>query len=421
MIQVKKLVDTFHENQQLRNSIYLLLGSLATAGFGFIFWIIAARLFNAPTVGVATVLISLSSLISLLSLAGFDSSFVRFLPKSADKNAYTNSGIIVTTVLSTVFSVVFLGFSYLTTPELRTVLSEPLVVILFVLLTIGSSLNLLTNSVFLAHRQAGYIFFINTIFNVIKVILPFCFIAYGAVGIFVAAGVAQVVGLAISLYYMHTRYDYRPRLTIDTVALRQTFSYTSSIYIGSVLNLLPPTLLPLVITQRLDSASTAYYYMAFNIATIIFTIAYSAMQSAFAESSHDEAALRKNVVKGFKISFALTLPAIVMSVALGSYVLGVFGTEYAASASQLLSIMSISAIFVIAYSALGAVLKIAHDTKSFIAMNAVYAVIIVGASFAFMPTYGLNAIGYAWLCGNVAAVALGAAMHLVFRRRRGIG
>lgn len=411
-----RLMLKFATNRQLRNSVYLLLGSLATAGFGFIFWIIAARLFDAPTVGVATVLISLSSLISLLSLAGFDSSFVRFLPKSRDHTTYVNSGIMVTSLLSIVFSAIFLAVSFATTPEVRDVLSDPLVIVLFIFLTIASSLNLLTNSVFIAHRHAWFVLLINVLFNLAKVALPFAFIDYGAVGIFAAAGVAQVVGLALSFFYMRRSYNYHFHPTIDTVALRQTFHYTFSVYIGSVLNLLPPTLLPLMITAQLDAASTAYYYMAFNIATIIYTVAYSAMQSAFAESSHDSAALKQHVTKGLQLSAALVLPAVALCVVGGGFVLGVFGADYAEVATPLLIVMSLAALIVAPYSALGAIMKVAHDTTSFIVMNVVYAASILSLAYVFMPQFGLIAIGYSWLIGNLLAVVTGTLLHVRFRR-----
>lgn len=416
MSTLTRKLNALRTNRQMKNSLYLLIGSLMTAGFGFAFWIIAARLFDPPTVGIATVLVSLSSLISLLSLAGFDSSFVRFLPRSQHKNTYINSGMIVTTILSIILSFAFLAVSYFTTPDLRGIISDPLVICMFTSLTVASSLNLLTNSVFIAHREAGYIVVINTLFNIAKVILPFAFISYGSVGVFAAAGVAQAVGLLLSLYYMYVRYQYRPHLAIDRQALRQTFSYTFGVYVGSVLNLLPPTLLPLIITQQLGAASTAYYYMAFNIVTIIFTVAYSAMQSAFAESAHDETQLRQNVLQGIKSSLLFTIPAIAGCLLLGSHVLGVFGPAYSQAASPLLWVMSLSAVAVTLYSALGAVLKIAHDTTSFITTNVAYVLIIVVGSYMLMPELGLLGIGYSWFAGNIVAIIVGSLCHIRYRR-----
>ncbi len=413
---LKKYIAEFRRNTQLQNSVYLLLGSLATAGFGFIFWIIVARVFDEPTVGIATTLISLSSLISLLSLAGFDSSFVRFLPRSNNKNSYTNSGIVVSTILSILFSIACLVFVYISTPSLYDIVSQPLTIVLFIILTVASSLNLLTNSVFLAYRRASYVFVVNTLFNIVKVVLPFAFISYGALGIFTAAGVAQAVGLILSIWFMKRKFGYNLRLSIDISALRQTFRYTFAVYVGSVLNLLPPTILPLLIAQQIGLAATAYFYMAFSIANIIFTIAYSALQSAFAESAHNETELRANIIKGIRLSLLLMTPILAICFFFGGYILALFGASYAANAAPLLQIFCVSAFAVMLYSAFGAVLKISHDITSLIISNIVYAFVIIAGSFVFIPLLGINGIGYAWICGNVMAILVGAVLHIRFRQ-----
>ena len=48
-----------------------MLTSVTSGGFGFIFWILAAKLYPKEDVGVATALISAMSLIVLLSRFGF--------------------------------------------------------------------------------------------------------------------------------------------------------------------------------------------------------------------------------------------------------------------------------------------------------------------------------------------------------------
>lgn len=417
MITIKNSRIALKNNSQLQNSLYLLMSSLVTAGFGFIFWIIAARLFNEPTVGIATTLISLSSLVSLLSLAGFDVSFVRFLPKSIKRNSYTNSGIIVSGLLSIILSIIFLVIAYISTPSLHPILSNPFTIITFIILTIASSLNLLTNSVFLAYRSVKYVLIINILFNIVKVVLPFAFISQGALGIFIAAGLAQLVGLILSIWFMKRKFHYAFKIHINSKDIKQTFHYTFTVYVASVLNLLPQTILPLLVTQQLGVASTAYYYMAFSIATIIFTIAYSAMQSAFAESSHNETQLKQNILKGTKSTLILLVPTIVAAYFLGGFILSVFGQSYATNATELLQIMSISAIAVVSYSALGAVLKISHDIASLLVTNIVYTLVIIGLTFMLVPQFGLTGIGYAWIAGNIAAVAIGTLSHILFRRR----
>ena len=62
-----------------RNSIYIILNSLSSAGLGFIFWIFAARLFSTSDVGVAAALISTMTLLVQLSRFGLDESMIRYI------------------------------------------------------------------------------------------------------------------------------------------------------------------------------------------------------------------------------------------------------------------------------------------------------------------------------------------------------
>ena len=55
-----------------RNSIYISLASLTTAVAGFLFWAIAARLYPAQDVGVASAIVSALNLTFNLSMLGMN-------------------------------------------------------------------------------------------------------------------------------------------------------------------------------------------------------------------------------------------------------------------------------------------------------------------------------------------------------------
>ena len=70
-----------------RNAYFLMLSSITSAGSGYLFWLIVARFYSVEEIGLASAIISASSLISImLSLLGFDISLVRFLPERNDKS-----------------------------------------------------------------------------------------------------------------------------------------------------------------------------------------------------------------------------------------------------------------------------------------------------------------------------------------------
>ena len=414
---MREKIHTLKSNQLFTNSFYLLLASGAVAGFGFVFWTVVARVFADSDVGLAATLLSLSSLISLLSLAGFDTTFVRFLSKSERREDYTNSGLIIASLLSVVLSVIFLIGFPLYAPDLVFVLANPLFIAAFILFNVFTTLNTLTNSIFLAHRKAQYTFLVNILFSLVKALLPFVAIGGGAMAIFTVSGVAQIVGVGLSFWVMAYKFDHHFSLRIHSDILRLSKKYSLSVYVSSIFNLLPPTILPLILTAQLGPESSAYYYMAFTIATLLFTIAYSAMQSVFAESSHAEAHLFEYLKKALKVLVVTMVP---MAIALGiiaPYLLQVFGVRYAQEGSVLLQLLALSSIAVALYSAAGTVFKVRHAVGALLWMNVVYAAVVIGFSVLLIPSMGLEAVGWSWLAGNVFAVVVGMSVFYFFRRR----
>lgn len=388
------------------NAFYLMLSTLVVAVAGFIFWIAVARSYDTAAVGLATTLISVSVLSSLLGLAGFDSTFVRFLPRSDQKNEYINSGFMVVTLASTVLAVSLATILPMVSSSM-SILDKPWAFVSFVFFTVVTSLNVLTNAVFLAFKEAKYILIINAIFSLLKILLPLLVAAGGAITIFVLAGSAQLLGLVLSVAWMRHRFGYRFSPRIHAEALRAVRKFSVSMYASSILNLLPTALLPLIIVNRMGPKNAAYYYMAFTIVGVLYTIAYASMQSVFAEGSHDEAAMNLHVAKASKMIAVMLLPAAAITIALSHILLTMFGQEYAARSSSLLQLFALSALPVAIYSALGAIFKVTKNLAGMVTMNVAYAAVIIGLSYVLIPRWGLIATGWAWAAGNLAACGVG--------------
>ena len=408
---MKDMLAGLRANTLLVNSMALLAASGAVAGFGFIFWAVVARTFSDGTVGTAATLLSLSSLISLLSLAGFDSTFVRFLPGSERRSDYINSGLAIAALLSVIISAGFVAAFPLIAPDLAFVTYNPFYFLYFVLFTVFTTLNTLTNAVFLAFREALFILGINIAFSATKVVLPFIMNGGDAMMIFVISGISQVVGVGLSLAAIVWRFQHRfsPHIHLDILKLAKKYAF--AVYGSSLLNLLPPTILPLVVTANLGSEAAAYYYMSFTIATLLYTVAYATNQSVFAEGSHNEKALKQHLIKGAKIVSLLLIPSAVALALAAPYILQIFGENYARSGAPLLQVFCASAILVAVYSALGAIFKVRGAIGALWCMNIAYVAAIGAASYLLTPAFGLLGIGYAWALGNALAIVAGVSAY----------
>lgn len=413
---IKIRLRRVRENTLVMNALYLMISTFILGVSGFVFWVFVAKAYDTEAVGLATTLLSVSGLLSLLGLAGFETTFVRFLPSSHRKNDYINTGLIVT-MLGSASLALFLGFVLpIASPNL-SILSNPGVLAAFVFFTVVTALNTLTNAVFLAFKQAQYILVINTMFSVLKVTLPLLAINGGAVAIFIIAGTAQLFGLILSILWMQRKFGYTFSPVFHADTLRVVRKFSSSVYFSNTLSLLPSTLLPLVVLHHGGTKNAAYYYMAFTIANMLYVVVYASMQSVLAEGSHNTESLRTHVITAAKLIMILLLPAILAAALLSEPLLAVFGAEYAQEATVLLQLLALSALPVAAYAALTTIFKVTKKLSPIIYMNAASALVILGLSNWWLSGLGLEAVGWAWIVGNTLACGIGIPFLITKKRR----
>ncbi|MEM1579013.1 MAG: hypothetical protein QXR77_04970 [Archaeoglobaceae archaeon] len=76
-----------------KNSIFIILSSAESAFFGFFFWFLAAKLYSAEAIGLATAMISSLGLLNSISRLGFDQSIIRFLPEMDRNRVFWTSAL----------------------------------------------------------------------------------------------------------------------------------------------------------------------------------------------------------------------------------------------------------------------------------------------------------------------------------------
>lgn len=413
---INKRLRKIIKNTLLMNAFYLMVSTFILGLSGFVFWALVTKTFDTAAVGLATTLLSVSGLLSLLGLAGFETTFIRFLPGSNRKNDYINTGLIVTAIGSILLALVVGVVLPFVSPSLAIIMSDPLVLLSFVFFTVVTALNILTNSVFLAFKQARYVLIINALFSVFKVALPLLVISGGPVAIFIIAGSAQLFGLILSIVWMRRRFGYKISLAFHMDTLRVVRKFSASVYVSNILSLVPPTLLPLVVLHYSGAETAAYYYMAFTIASVLYTVVYASMQSVLAEGSYNSAALKTHIFTAAKLITILLVPTTLLIILLGEMLLGIFGVEYAKGASSLLHLLAIGALPVAAYAALTTMFKVMKKLLPVVVMNGVSTIIILALSSWWISSYGLEAIGWAWIVGNVVACGIGIVCLIKYKK-----
>ncbi|MBA2394502.1 MAG: oligosaccharide flippase family protein [Ktedonobacteraceae bacterium] len=395
-----------------RNSLFNMASTFILGGLGFVFWIIIARLYKTESVGIATTLISIMTLLSSFTILGLNVSLNRFLPKSTQKNELINSTFVIVTIVTFLATTVFLLGLQFFSPQLLFLRSNLLYSISFILFVIFCSWNILVESTFMAFRAAGNILTKNIVISMTKLVLPFVLITLGAYGIFASTASAFSLGVLMSVTILITRFKIRPSIAVNIPLVKKTSAYSFANYMADFMFNMPALILPVIILNVLSAKFVAYYYIASMIQNILLIIPTATSQALLTEGSYDEDELKKHVKKAVVTIFAILLPATAVIVLAGNIFLKFFGKNYALEAFSFLQLYSISTLFTALLLISNAIMNVRHQIKSLIVANVFAAVLTLWLSYAFISGK-LVGIGWGWIVGQGIAgiVSLGFIMR----------
>jgi len=396
---ISKFYNHLANDSLYRNSIYLMLSTAVMAFLGFFFWAINARLYSTEQVGIATTLISVMTLISTFSLLGLGNSLIKYIPISERKNEKINTSFTLVGLTSIFISIFFLGFLKTFSPQLLFVRGNIFFAILFVLFVVFTSLNTILETVFIAYRSSKYVLIKNTIFSIVKLIFPFILVTLGAYGIFMSFSLSLIIAFIFSLVFLILKFNYLFKPTINMDIIKRMTIFSLGNYAAGFIGGLPQLVLPLFITNLIGARFTAYFYMDMMIVNFLYIVPMATSQSLFAEGSYNEAELKIQLNKATKIIPLILIPAIVVTLLFGRYILLVFGKQYSSEGLMLLQLLAISGIFISINFISNAIFYIKHKIKLIILVNFIGAFIILSLS-TLLIHQNLLGVGIAWVIGQ---------------------
>ncbi|MCK5449892.1 oligosaccharide flippase family protein [Candidatus Pacearchaeota archaeon] len=368
-----------------RNSIYLMFSTGIMTVLGFVFWMIASRMYSTTDIGLATTIISAMGLIVGLSVLGLNIGLIRYLPRSKDKNKKINTCFTLTALASIIIGTIYLLGIEKFSPALLFIQENLILSFAFILFAVVSSVGTLMDSIFIAFRETKFILVKNLIFSILKIGGLFAFISLGAFGIFSSWMISLAIALGVLFIILIWKFEYKPNFAFYDSIVHKMGKYSFGNYIAGFIGGLPLMVLPLMITNMISPETTAYYYMAMMIAGLLFVIPGATTQSLFAEGSfavgrgkelrtkslersglRSDAELNALVWKAVKIISLIMIPAILVTVFFGDWILLAFGKEYAKEGFRFLQILAVSGVFVGVNGVFGMVFRVRKEIKKII-------------------------------------------------------
>ncbi|MDV2481654.1 polysaccharide biosynthesis protein [Methanoculleus sp. Wushi-C6] len=382
----------------IRNSFFIMASSFVAAGFGFFFWMIAARFYSQADVGIATALMSSVGLLILISRLGLDQSVIRFFP-SRDKNRVLGTAILVPTAIALGAGLLFIATVDLVSPELAIVRT---IAPLYLIILGAYSVTWVLEGALNALRRSEHYFALNLLYGSrILFLVPLVFL--GATGIFGAFGLSFVIGLFLALFLL-SRSSVRPVLGVDRVFLREAWQFSAGAYVAGILMSAPNMVIPIMVLHVLGAESTANYYITYAIVSVLFMIPYAFTTSLFVEGSHG-GEMKGSVLRTLASMFALLIPAIIVLSLFGEQILSLIGKDYVEGIA-LLQVLAVSALFVSICQTFISIAKVRNDIRSLIILSGFVSIALLGLGYTLMDRFGLIGMGYAWFTTYLAGTLL---------------
>jgi O-antigen/teichoic acid export membrane protein len=392
----------------------LILSSGITSGLGFLFWLLAARLYETATVGLNSTLLSAMTLLGTVAQLNLGNALLRFIPVAGrrTRTLVALCYVVATAAAAAAGGVFALGASWWA-PELAAAFGRSELLVFFVVSTPVWTMFVMQDYVLPAIKRATVVPLENLLFSALKLL----FLA-GAAGLGIWSGIAVswlaatvVTVLAVTVWLV--RVLPRPEepgpaaLAVNTPAItvRDVAAFVRADYAGVVFLLAAVFGLPLVVLARLGAEAAAVYGVVWQIAYAFYLVVNGMGQSLVAHSAAApeklETARRSMVSK----CLLLLTPTVLLCAVLAHPLLSLFGTRYADEGSLLLALLALSAIpNVVNWSVVWAA-RVRRDGRVLFGLPAVITVAVIAGSWLLMPAIGILGTGVAWLAAQSVAAA----------------
>ena len=405
----------------LRDPVYLNGYALVAnagvgAALGFLFWLVAARLFPQEALGVGAAVVSAATLAALVGKAGFDAAIIRYAPSASPRGLrrLVAWSLVATTFLTALTAAVILLLASEGISSLAA-LASPAMATGFLLLACGTAVAWILDAAFIAEQRSVLVLARSVAFNLVKLGAPFLLLGVAAARV---VPLAWALGLAASLsvagFLLPGLLRRHEPVAREPLARKDVATYAARNFALNLSEFLPGLLLPVLVLALLGPVENARFFLAWTVATVAFLASKAIAQSGFAALSRGGDP-RGAIRKAFLLSALLLGPfSLVLLVAAGP-LLGLFGPEYVESAT-LLRLLALSVPALVASNVFLAYLKARSAGWELVLLPATGLVVLLSLMPFALTRFGAEGAGYVWLAvqsavGAYSATRLAAALR----------
>lgn len=397
---------------------------VVSSALGFVYWLVAARLVDKPSIGVATASVAAVSLTGLIASFGLAPFLLHNLPKSSGRqwDRLFSRATALVALLGLAAGLMLVPILLRLSPSFHTAAGGALGLAVFVPYVMSQMLAIELDAVCLTERRADLLFARAALFSVLKLaILPLVLVweAAPALVIVFGWGLSGLLSTSVVLLYLlrRVRPDYRVVLQGPWGSPRDTFREVSTHWLTSLGGQLPQFALPVVVLVRGGPTVSATFFVGWSIGSILFIVSSASAQALMVEGRHGDQPLESLLRTTALVIGRLQVPGVLVLLVVGPLLPAFFGESYAHSATGLIRLLAVAAVFDGITNVGVSIARIRERLVWAASLNIFMAMVAIGLTYALVPRLGAAAGGLGYLVGNAAgSVGVGVGLSRVLHR-----
>ena len=391
-----------------RTGYALVANTIGTTAVGFFYWVVAAHLYDRQALGRCSALVSALIVVSSLAQLDLPTLLPRFLPQAGrSAGRFIAYGYAASSVAALVAGVAFVTILPRLSPQWQFLRASPPLTAMFVAAMLIWGIFALEDAALTGLHRAVVVPVENSAYGVVKLLL---LVAIASVlpssGIFVAWLIPLLAIVPVVNWLIFRRYA-KARDTAAAAALRarEVIRFALIDYVGTLFAQGYGYVLPLLVLSVLGATANGTFFVAYTIAAALELTAFNFGTSLLVEGMRAPNRLPQ-LTRGVLLRCAvITISGAVVLAVGGRFILGIYGSAYAANASVLLAVLGVATIpysIVIVTFALD---RIAGRVGRVAITQLALAVLVLGLSVPLMRKLGIDGVGLALLiAGFIVAV-----------------
>lgn len=389
-----------------RGSVILLANIISTSVIGFAFWTLAAHRYPASSLGVFSSVTSGASLLAAVAALGLPNTMTRHVNDGENARELVVVAIVAIATAGTVLCVITVLTLGPHLPAALHLQQRGSMVLIVTVLVVFTAISGTLDAGLIAIRSTQTVLIKNLVGSFIKIAGLFVLVNLRSSGLLISYSVGLVLATLLGGISLIRSVAGNGRRMRPIQVLRRYLSITSGNYLATIMGIFPMSVVPIEVLLISGAAQTARFAAAFLIAGFLNFIPATIAQVLFAEASRNGVSLGRQLRKAVRGVYGLLLPALGIVLIGAPLALRIFGSSYAAAATNCLRVLALSTILTGGTYLVNSLLIARDRIGAYIFINGANAVLVLGCVWILLPG-GLTYAAIGWALAQAISLALG--------------